>query len=76
MLTKPWRLTSQFSTKLEKSGKRKKKNTDEKKLKNEKLHNDRIYDVTSLSKLSVEQIQIITHILLVYDILKWLCDKC
>lgn len=75
MLTKPWRLTSQFSTKLEKSGK-KKKNTDEKKLKNEKLHNDRIYDVTSLSKLSVEQIQIITHILLVYDILKWLCDKC
>lgn len=45
-------------------------------LKNEKLHNDRIYDVTSLSKLSVEQIQIITHILLVYDILKWLCDKC
>lgn len=70
MLTKPWRLTSQFSTKLEKSGKKKKKNTDEKKLKNEKLHNDRIYDVTSLSKLSVEQIQIITHILLVYDILK------
>lgn len=68
MLTKPWRLTSQFSTKLEKSDK--KKNTDEKKLKNEKLHNDRIYDVTSLSKLSVEHIQIITHILLVYDILK------
>lgn len=64
MLTKPWRLTSQFSTKLEKSGKKKKQ------LKNEKLHNDRIYDVTSLSKLSVEQIQIITHILLVYDILK------
>lgn len=63
MLTKPWRLTSQFSTKLEKSGKKKQ-------LKNEKLHNDRIYDVTSLSKLSVEQIQIITHILLVYDILK------
>lgn len=63
MLTKPWRLTSQFSTKLEKSGKKNQ-------LKNEKLHNDRIYDVTSLSKLSVEQIQIITHILLVYDILK------